>query len=455
MQRRIGFKAFAIGVIAIVAVPIAVSSAQASAPTVGSGWTRVWVDDFTGSAGSGINTSNWRYQTGTSYPGGAANYGTGEIETTTSSTANVYLDGNGNLAIKPIRASNGTWTSGRIETQRSDFQPAAGEILRVEGRLQMPNVTGAAAQGYWPAFWMLGAPFRGNYWNWPSVGEIDIMENVNGANTVWSTVHCGTNPGGACNETTGLGGNRSCPNTTCQSGFHTYATEWDRSVSPNQIRFYVDNVLFHTVSQNQVDSTTWANATDHGFFIILNVAIGGGWPGSPTSSTASGVPMLVDYVTVDKKSGSTSNPTSNPTSTPGTGGTAYATIQAESYNGQSGTVVEATSDSGGGSNVAYITNGDWLQDNNIDFGSTPAKVFTGRVASGIANGASGLVEVRLDSLSNSPIGSFALANTGGWQTWRSVPTNIANVTGKHTVYLKFTSGQSADFVNINWFTFAK
>jgi hypothetical protein len=75
------------------------------------------------------------------------------------------------------------------------------------------------------------------------------------------------------------------------------------------------------------------------------------------------------------------------------------------------------------------------------------------VASGIAGGASGLVEVRLDTLTATPVGSFALANTGGRQTWQTVPTNISAVTGTHTVYLTFTSGQSADFVNLNWFTF--
>src|SRR6266540_3128322 len=68
------------------------------------------------------------------------------------------------------------------------------------------DFNGAAAQGYWPAFWMLGAPFRGVYTNWPSVGEIDVMENVNGANTVWGTLHCGVAPGGPCNEFNGIGG---------------------------------------------------------------------------------------------------------------------------------------------------------------------------------------------------------------------------------------------------------
>lgn len=93
----------------------------------------------------------------------------------TSSTDNVSLDGTGKLRITPRRHAAGNWTSGRIETDRSDFRPPAGGKLRVEARLQMPNVTGAAAK-YWPGFWMLGAPYRGNWWNWPGVGELDIPD---------------------------------------------------------------------------------------------------------------------------------------------------------------------------------------------------------------------------------------------------------------------------------------
>jgi hypothetical protein len=132
---------------------------------------------------------------------------------------------------------------------------------------------------------------------------------------------------------------------------------------------------------------------------------------------------------------------------------AYSTIQAESANAQSGTQTETTTDTGGGQDVGFIANGDWLQFNNVNFGSTAATQFSGRVASGAAGGVSGLVEVRLDSRSNAPIGSFAIANTGGWQSWRTVPANITAVTGTHTVYITFTSGQPADFVNINWLTF--
>jgi Carbohydrate binding module (family 6) len=83
------------------------------------------------------------------------------------------------------------------------------------------------------------------------------------------------------------------------------------------------------------------------------------------------------------------------------------------------------------------------------------KDFLARVASGAGSGISGLVEVRLDSRSNAPIGNFAVGSTGGWQTWQSVPGNVSAVTGKHTVFLTFTSGQPNDFVNVNWFQFRR
>ncbi|MFF4587269.1 glycoside hydrolase family 16 protein [Streptomyces sp. NPDC001388] len=427
--------------------------ANASAPTPPSGWTQVFLDDFNGAAGTGVNTSNWQYSTGTSYPGGPANWGTGEVETMTSSTSNVSLDGNGNLRITPLRDAAGNWTSGRIETVRTDFQPPSGGKLRVEARLQMPNVTGTAAEGYWPAFWALGAPYRGNYQNWPGVGELDIMENVQGLNKVWATMHCGTNPGGPCNETTGIGNSVACPSTTCQSGFHTYAMEWDRSVSPEAIRFYVDGVNYHTVTASQVDATTWANATNHGYFVILNVAMGGAFPdafgGGLDSATEPGHPMVVDYVQVLQAAGGGSGTTTPPSGSRD----AYSTIQAESYDSQSGVTTETTTDTGGGQDIGYLANGDWALYKGVTFGSTAAAQFSARVASGAAAGVSGLVEVRLDSRTSTPVGSFAVANTGGWQSWKTVPANISAVTGTHDVYLTFTSGQSADFVNVNWFTF--
>ncbi|MFE6486745.1 glycoside hydrolase family 16 protein [Streptomyces sp. NPDC057757] len=448
--RRLLVAAFSTLAVTAAAATAATLPASATAPPPPTGWSQVFVDDFNGAAGTGVNTANWQYTTGTSYPGGPANFGTGEIETMTSSTNNVSLDGSGNLRITPLRDASGNWTSGRIETVRTDFQPPAGGKLRVESRIQMPNVTGAAARGYWPAFWMLGAPFRGNYWNWPGVGELDIMENVQGLGTLWATMHCGTSPGGPCNETTGIGGSTPC--ATCQTSFHTFALEWDKSTSVEEMRFYLDGVNFHTVRANQVDATTWTNATNHGYFIILNVAMGGGFVdafgGGPDAATVPGRPMVVDYVQVlTSGSGTTPPPTGNRD--------AYSAIQAESYNAQGGVGTETTTDSGGGQNLSALANGDWAQFDGVNFGSTAATQFVARVASGASSGVSGLVEVRLDSRTSAPIGSFALANTGGWQSWRSIPANISGVTGTHTVYLTFTSGQPADFVNVNWFNFGR
>ncbi|SNR29500.1 carbohydrate-binding protein [Actinoplanes regularis] len=450
------FLAVATAVVAVAASVVFVNQAEAAVPAPPSGMSLVFGDDFTGAAGTGLNRSNWLYDIGTGYPGGAANWGTGEIETMTDSTANVYQDGAGNLVIKPIRDSAGRWTSGRVETQRTDFAAPTGGKVRIEARLQQPNVSGAAAAGYWPAFWALGDAARPvGATNWPSIGEWDIMEDINGRSSVFAALHCGTNPGGVCNETTGLtSGERAC--SGCQTAFHTYAIEYDRSTSPEQLRWYLDGNNYFTLNSSQVDATTWNNATHHGMFVILNVAIGGGFPaafgGGPTSATQSGVPMLVDYVAVWQSSGG-GTPTTSPTTSPTSGTTrdAYAQIQAESYNSSAGVQVETCSE--GGQDVAYIANGDWLQFNNVNFGTGGVKDFVARVASGAASGVSGLVEVRLDSRSNTPIGSFALGSTGGWQTWTSIPGNVSSVTGTHTVYLTFTSGQPADFVNVNWIQF--
>jgi hypothetical protein len=333
----------------------------------------------------------------------------------------------------------------------------------MEARIQQPNVSGAAAAGYWPAFWALGAAARpAAATNWPSIGEWDIMEDINGRSSVFSTLHCGTASGGPCNETTGLGsGEHAC--SGCQTGFHTYAVKYDRSVSPEQLRFYLDGSNYFTLNSSQLDATTWNNATHHGMFMILNVAMGGGFPaafgGGPTASTQSGAPMVVDYVAVYQSSGGTTTPpTTTPTTpptTPPTGSTrdAYGQIQAESFDASAGVQTETCSE--GGQDVGYIANGDWMQYNNVDFGTGGVKDFLARVASGAGSGISGLVEVRLDSRSNAPIGNFAVGSTGGWQTWQSVPGNVSAVTGRHTVFLTFTSGQPNDFVNVNWFQFRR
>ena len=266
-------------------------------------WELTFSDEFDRAAGAGVDTSKWIYDIGTAYPGGLPDWGAGEVAYMTDDPANVSHDGRGHLAITPLRGSGmPEWTSGRIETQRADFQPPTGGALAIEASIQQPNVSGDAAAGYWPAFWSIGAPYRGNYQNWPGVGEIAFLESINGRSSVWGTLHCGTlEPPNPCNEYVGLSsGEVPCPG--CLTGFHTYRAELDNSVTPEEIRWYLDGRNYFTVRSNEVDEATWANATDHGFILILNVAMGGGFPaafgGGPTEATVSGVPMLIDYVRV-------------------------------------------------------------------------------------------------------------------------------------------------------------
>jgi beta-glucanase (GH16 family) len=447
-------------VVVMVAVTQAGNSASADVPTTPPGWTVAFVDDFNGPAGALPSTTNWRFSLGHGYPGGPPNWGTGEIAAHTDNPANVSLDGSGNLRITPLRDGAGDWTSARIETNQQNFRPPDGGVMRIEGRIQMPDVTGDAALGYWPAFWMLNSPYRSSFDNWPGFGEFDIMENVNGVNSVWGVLHCGVAPGGPCDEFNGLANSIACPGSPCPGNFHTYAFEWDTSITPNQLRWYVDGQQYHSVSQGQLPADTWTQMTSHaGYFVILNVAIGGGFPDgvagfqTPTAATVPGRPLVVDYVTVRYQGGggSTTPPTTPPPTTPpppGDNRDAYARIQAESFNGQSGVVVEQ-------SHLGFLANGDWARFDNVDFGSAPPRDFVARVASGAPGGVSGLVEVRLDSPANPAIGSFAIANTGGWTSWREVPGNVSGVTGTRTVYLTFSSGQPADFVNVDWFQFRR
>lgn len=276
---------------------------RAAPPSI-PGFTLTWSDDFIGSANSLPNTANWRVDTGTSYPGGPANWGTGEIQTYTSRPENLKLTGDGVLQITPLRDASGHWTSARIETQRTDFQALDGGRMRISARIIMPDITGAAAVGYWPAFWTLGSNYRGNNQNWPSVGEYDIMENVNGINRVWGVLHCGVNPGGPCHETDGIAGNLQCPGTPCQGNWHIYTLEVDRSSSPERLTWSVDGVTFHTATESDVGADTWAQSVHHGHFILLNLAIGGAFPNkqrgstTPIAQTAPGVPLYIDWVAV-------------------------------------------------------------------------------------------------------------------------------------------------------------
>ncbi|AUG80547.1 Beta-1,3-glucanase [Kitasatospora sp. MMS16-BH015] len=287
------FAAFALVLAPVRAQAVTVPSAPA-------GWTTVFSDDFAGPAGSAPNSSRWVYDTG---PG--SNFGTGEIETMTNSTANTHLDGNGHLNITAL-GSGGSWTSGRIHTPSALVGAPAGGKLQVTASIQQPNP--ANGLGYWPAFWMLGPG------QWPENGEIDIMEDVNALSQVAGTIHCGTYPGGVCNEGNGIGsGLRACGG--CQSGYHTYSMILDRTnTSAETITWYLDGAAYFSVNESQVGAATWQQAFDHNLTIIFDLAMGGGFPNgvcgcnTPTAATSSGGTMSVGYVAAYTTNGGGSNP---------------------------------------------------------------------------------------------------------------------------------------------------
>ena len=180
--------------------------------------------------------------------------------------------------------------------------PAGGE-LEVTASIQQPNP--GSGLGYWPAFWMLGPG------QWPENGEIDIMEDVNALSELSGTVHCGTYPGGPCNEPNGIGsGLRQCPG--CQTGFHTYSMILNRTNPANEsVTFYLDGNQYFQVTESQVGASTWQAAFDHNLSIIFDLAMGGGYPNgqcgctTPTGATSSGGTMSVAYVAAYTTTGAT------------------------------------------------------------------------------------------------------------------------------------------------------
>jgi beta-glucanase (GH16 family) len=307
--------------------PVATTSVTApiGVPAPPAGWSTVFSDDFTGPAGFGID-SQWMHDTG---PG--SKFGTGQAATMTSSTSNVHLDGKGNLDITALRGGS-SWTSGRVQTTANVGAPAGGE-LEVTASIKQPS----GGPGYWPAFWLLGPG------QWPENGEIDIMEDVNSLSEVSGTIHCGTDPGGPCNESKGIGsGLVSCGG--CQSGYGTYTMILNRiDTADESITFYLEGKQYFSVSESQVGTATWQAAFDHNLSIILDLAMSGNFPNgicgctTPASSTTSGAAMSVAYVAAYSTSGSsTSAPTPSPipaTSGSGGAGSGSATGPITGYEG--------------------------------------------------------------------------------------------------------------------------
>lgn len=235
------------------------------------GWTLTWADEFEGPAGQLPDSDKWTFDIGT-------DWGNNQLEYDTDRPENVSLDGEGHLAITAREESymGQPYTSGRIKTSGL-FEQQEG---RFEARILLP--TGA---GIWPAFWMLGNDFE--QVGWPECGEIDIMEYRGQEPTVvMGSVHGpGYSAGAAVTGRYDMVGGRF------DTGFHTFAVEWTR----DSITWLVDDKPYHRVRPRDV-SGEWV--FDHPFFILLNVAVGGGFVGPPTDATSFPQTMLVDWVRV-------------------------------------------------------------------------------------------------------------------------------------------------------------
>ena len=255
------------------------SVAAQTAPPSPSSWKLVWSDEFNGPNRARVDSWKWVVETG----GGG--WGNDELEYYTSRPQNASQE-NGNLVIKVLQEKYSgaggvtrNYTSARLKTL-GKFSQTYG---RFEARIKIPR-----GQGIWPAFWMLGNDIEKP--GWPACGEIDIMENIGKEPAL---VH-GTIHGPGYSGANGIGAAYALPDDQrFADDFHVFAVEWE----PNAIRFYVDDHLYATrIPTDLPQGTKWVY--DHPFFLLLNVAVGGGWPGNPDATTVFPQTMLVDYVRV-------------------------------------------------------------------------------------------------------------------------------------------------------------
>jgi beta-glucanase (GH16 family) len=248
-----------------------------------SGWTLTWNDEFSTPDGSSPDPKKWTYDLG------GKGWGNHELESYANRPENAHIE-KGNLVITAQKESytgaDGIprdYTSARLKTQGLFTQTYG----RIEARIKIP-----AGQGMWPAFWMLGEDISTA--GWPKCGEIDIMENIGKEP---DKVHGSLHGPSTTARTSDLTSIFTLPaGQNFADDFHLYAVEW----SPDTVRFFIDANLYATFRQSDWPAGgKWV--FDHPFFIILNLAVGGDWPGPPDASTKFPQSMLVDYVRVYTK----------------------------------------------------------------------------------------------------------------------------------------------------------
>jgi beta-glucanase (GH16 family) len=241
-------------------------------------WKLVWSEEFDGPDGSPVDSSTWAFDVG------GHGWGNNELEYYTDRLENAHLEG-GSLVIaaREEEYEGSRYTSARLVTR----DKVAWTYGRYEIRAKLPK-----GQGIWPAIWML--PTGNKYGGWPTGGEIDIMEFLgHDPLTVHGTLHWG-NPKDASGTSISL---PASPDFS--EDYHVFALEWD----PAEFRWFVDGVHYHTVTNwmTSADNAPFPAPFDQPFHLLLNVAVGGNWPGRPDETTTFPARMLVDYVRVYQK----------------------------------------------------------------------------------------------------------------------------------------------------------
>ncbi|MEO6983364.1 MAG: glycoside hydrolase family 16 protein [Edaphobacter sp.] len=245
------------------------------------GWHLTWSDEFNGPNGSAPDPANWSIEIG------GKGYGNNEQETYTDRPANLQQK-DGNLVITALKEDRTGpdniprhYTSARINTQKRFTQ----KYGRFEASIQLP-----IGKGIWPAFWLLGDNV--STIGWPKCGEIDVLETIGAPSTMYSTLH---GPGYSGEHA--ISAKYQLPaGQAVNTGFHLYAVAW----APDDIKFYLDdNLIAERTPADLPHGTSWVY--DHPFFILLNLAVGGNWPGSPDETTVFPQQMKINYVRVYTK----------------------------------------------------------------------------------------------------------------------------------------------------------
>lgn len=227
-------------------------------------WGLVWSDEFSGTQ---INTANWTYDLG------GSGWGNNELQNYTNSAANSTISNDNLLIIAKQQQFNGNaYTSARLKSQGLQ----SWKFGKIEARIKLPM-----QKGLWPAFWMLGNNISSI--GWPKCGEIDVMEHVNTENKVHGTMHWDNNGHNYYGGQTPV---------SIEGQYHIYSVEWNK----DSIKWFLNGIMYWSANiSNNINNT---EEFQNPFFIILNVAVGGNWPGSPDNTTVLPDTMFVDYVRV-------------------------------------------------------------------------------------------------------------------------------------------------------------